>query len=276
MNILQAIILGVIQGLTEFLPISSSAHLVLAPYFLNWSIPEEQVFPFDVLVQLGTLLAVLIYFRKDLAKIIVAVVQGLIQRKPFENPDSRLGWYLALSAIPAGLAGLLIKDQVEAAFNSPVVTAIFLLITAVLLLVAESIGRRQRDLNNTTWIDALWIGAFQVLSLFPGVSRSGSTIAGGMTRNFQRESAARFSFLMSIPVFFGAGLIGVLDLAEVPNLSTFLPTLAAGFIAAALVGYAAIAWLLNYLNRKSLRPFAIYCAALALVTLLVAYVSNSV
>jgi undecaprenyl-diphosphatase len=275
MNILQAIILGVIQGLTEFLPISSSAHLVLAPYFLNWSIPEEQVFPFDVLVQLGTLLAVLIYFRKDLAKIIVAVVQGLIQRKPFENPDSRLGWYLALSAIPAGLAGLLIKDQVEAAFNSPVVTAIFLLITAVLLLVAESIGRRQRDLNNTTWIDALWIGAFQVLSLFPGVSRSGSTIAGGMTRNFQRESAARFSFLMSIPVFFGAGLIGVLDLAEVPNLSTFLPTLAAGFIAAALVGYAAIAWLLNYLNRKSLRPFAIYCAALALVTLLVAYVSNS-
>ncbi len=263
MTFLQALILGIIQGLTEFLPISSSAHLVLTPYLLNWSIPEAQIFPFDVLVQLGTLVAVIVYFWKDLWGIITAFVRGLVQRRPFADPQSRLGWLLILASVPAGLAGVLIKDIVDAAFHSPTVTAGFLLVTAALLVVAEKIGRRTRSLEQLNWKDALWIGFAQVLALFPGVSRSGSTIAGGMTRHIDRRSAGRFSFLMSIPVMLAAGGLSVLDLLEMPDLASFLPVLAVGFVTAAVVGYLSIAWLLRFLTRNTLYGFAVYCVLLS-------------
>lgn len=272
MTLLEAIILGIIQGLTEFLPISSSAHLVLVPFLLGWNIPEEQVFPFGVLVQLGTLLAVIIYFWKDLWAIIQAFVGGILRGKPFADSNARLGWYLILATIPAGLVGLLIKDLVEAAFNSPAATAFFLLLTAALLFVAEGIGKRSRTYEDFNWKDALAMGVAQIISIFPGVSRSGSTISGGLARHLERPAAARFSFLMSIPVMLAAGLLAVSDLAEVPNLSSFLPMIAAGFITAAIVGYASIHWLLGYLTRHSLRSFAIYCIILAAVTLIVYYV----
>ncbi len=272
MSLLEAIILGIIQGLTEFLPISSSAHLVLVPFLLGWEIPEEQVFPFGVLVQLGTLLAVILYFRKDLWEIIKAFVQGLLSRKPFADHNSRLGWYLILATIPAGLIGLLVKDLVEAAFNSPAATGFFLLLTAGLLFLAERIGKRDRPLEAITWKDALAMGGAQILSIFPGVSRSGSTMAGGLSRHLERPAAARFSFLMSIPVMLAAGILAGTDLMEMSNLGSFLPALAAGFIAAAVVGYASIHWLLSYLVRHSLRAFAIYCIILAAVTLIVFYV----
>jgi undecaprenyl-diphosphatase len=272
MSILQAFILGIVQGLTEFLPISSSAHLVLVPFFLGWKIPADQEFPFDVLVQLGTLLAVIIYFRKDLWAIIVAFIQGLIQRKPFAEFDSRMGWYLILATIPASIIGLLIKDQVEAAFGSPVATGVFLFVTAFFLLLAEQIGKRTRPLESLTWKDALWVGIWQIISLFPGVSRSGSTIAGGMTRNLTRPAAARFSFLMMVPVMLAAGLLTTLDLLKVPNLSSFLPVMAIGFITAAIVGYIAIRWLLSFLVSHSLRWFAVYCIIVGAITLIVAYV----
>lgn len=265
MTFLQALILGIIQGLTEFLPISSSAHLVLTPYLLNWSIPEAQIFPFDVLVQLGTLVAVIAYFWKDLWGIITAFMRGLVQRRPFADPQSRLGWLLILASVPAGLAGVLIKDAVDAAFHSPAVTAGFLLVTAVLLVVAEKIGRRTRGLDQINWKDALWIGFSQVLSLFPGISRSGSTIAGGMTRHLDRRSAGRFSFLMSIPVMLAAGGLSVLDLLDMPDLASFLPVLAVGFITAAVVGYLSIAWLLRFLTRNTLYGFAVYCALLSVL-----------
>ncbi len=137
MTILQSIILGIVQGLTEFLPVSSSAHLVLVPYFLGWKIPGEQVFIFDVLVQLGTLAAVIIYFRRIIWQVIRAFVTGLVRGKPFEAFESRLGWYLILATIPAGILGVLIKDQVEAAFNSPRITGFFLIVTAIILAAAE-------------------------------------------------------------------------------------------------------------------------------------------
>lgn len=267
MSILQSIILGIIQGLTEFLPISSSAHLVLIPYLLNWKIPESQIFPFDVLVQLGTLVAVIIYFWSDLWKIIKAFFRGLAKRKPFEDQESRLGWYLILASVPAGLSGMLLKDKVEAVFNSATITAIFLIVTAAMLILAEVIGKRTRNLNQFNWLDALIMGLFQAVSIFPGISRSGSTISGGMVRQLDRPSAARFSFLMSIPVMLGAGLVSVKDLLEVPNLSSFLPVMAIGFVVAGVVGYLSIHWLLSFLGKRSLYYFAVYCVLLAALVL---------
>jgi undecaprenyl-diphosphatase len=274
MTFLQALILGIIQGITEFLPISSSGHLVLTPFLFGWNIPPEQKFPFDVLVQVGTLVAVFAYFRNDIHTILQDFFRGLVQRAPFATPQSRLGWYLILSSIPAGLFGFLLKDSIEEAFNSPVLTAFFLFGTAGLLLVGERLGKRNRSLHQANWKDALWIGAAQILALFPGVSRSGATIAGGMTRNLERKEAGRFSFLMSIPIMLAAGLYSMLDLVNVPDLAAFLPVLAVGFITAAIVGYVAIAWLLSFLNRGSLKGFAFYCISVAIMILILAYATS--
>jgi len=272
MNIFQAILLGIIQGITEFLPISSSAHLVITPYLLGWKLDEAVIFPFDVLVQLGTLLAAIIYFRRDLWEILAAVWAGLRSGKPFESPKARLGWFLVLATLPAGILGILIKDLVEAAFHSVQATALFLLGTAGLLFIAERSGKKNRTLDTLTWKDALWIGVAQAISLFPGISRSGATITGGMTRHLDRSSAARFSFLMMIPIMLAAGGLSVLDLFDTPNFTSYLPAIAAGFAAAAVVGYLAIRWLLGFLTRRPLYVFSIYCAALAALVLLVSYV----
>ena len=168
MTLIQAIILGIIQGLTEFLPISSSAHLVIVPYLFGWQINPQVAFTFDVLVQNGTLVAVIIYFWKDLWGILKAFITGLLRRKPFEDPQARMGWYLILATIPAGIFGLLVKPSVEAAFGSVVATAAFLFVTTALLLAAELIGKRTRSLESFNWRDALVMGLFQALSIFPG------------------------------------------------------------------------------------------------------------
>jgi len=271
-NIIQSILLGIVQGLTEFIPVSSSAHLVIVPYLLNWKIPADQAFVFDVLVQVATLVAVFIYFWRDIVEIVKAVVQGLIHKAPFAAPAARLGWLLLLATVPAGLMGLLLKSAVESAFSSPRATALFLFVTAGLLVVAERVGKRNRDLESLNWKDALWVGIFQAVSIFPGVSRSGATITGGMTRDFQRPAAARFAFLMSIPVMLAAGLLASLDLVKTPNLGASMLVFIPGFIVAAVVGYLAIRWLLRYLVDHTLYDFAIYCAALGLVTLIVTFV----
>jgi len=273
MTLLQSIILGIIQGLTEFLPISSSAHLVLVPYLFGWEIPADQVFVFDVLVQMGTLLAVIVYFWKDLVSILVAVFQGLVQRHPFATQEARLGWYLVLATIPAGLAGLALKDLVEQAFNSPTATAFFLLVTSALLILAEIIGKRSRNISSMNWKDALWIGVSQIISIFPGISRSGSTITGGMLRNFERSAAARFSFLMSIPIMLAAGGSAAVDLLKVPSLGQFLPLVLVGMLAALVVGYLSIHWLLRFLTHRPLIVFAIYCAVLSIIILIFSYVA---
>jgi undecaprenyl-diphosphatase len=271
MTFIQALILGIIQGITEFLPISSSGHLVLTPFLFGWNIPPEQKFPFDVLVQLGTLVAVFVYFWKDIRSIGHDFIQGLLTRQPFATSQSRLGWYLILASIPAGIFGIFLKDYIEEAFNSPVLTAFFLFGTAALLFIGERLGKRTRSLAQTNWKDALWIGTAQIIALLPGVSRSGATIAGGLTRNLERKEAGRFSFLMSIPIMLAAGLYSMLDLINIPDLASFLPVLAVGFVTAAIVGYLAIAWLLSFLNRGSLTGFAIYCIALASLILILAY-----
>jgi undecaprenyl-diphosphatase len=267
MTILQSIILGILQGLTEFLPISSSGHLVILPYLLGWDLPADQAFAFDVLVQLGTLAAVIIYFRKEITDIFKGLGSDIKTKKLGSTPESRIGWFLVLATIPAGIAGLLIKDMVEQAFGNPNATAFFLFGTALLLILAELIGKKERDLSGMKWVDALWIGIFQVLSLFPGLSRSGACMAGGMTRNFERKSAGRFSFLMSIPVMLAAGLLSVLDLFDIPNLGNFLPVLLIGFVVAGVVGYFTIAWMLNFVQNHSLFVFAGYCLFLGAAVL---------
>jgi undecaprenyl-diphosphatase len=272
MTIAQAIILGIVQGLTEFIPVSSSAHLVLVPYFFGWEIPIYQAFPFDVLVQLGTLVAVIIYFWTDLREMVSSFFEGLKHAQPFADHRSRLGWYVILATIPAGIAGLLFKDQVEAAFDNPIMTGVFLFVTAAILFISEWFGKRSRNLAFIKWPDAVLIGIAQIIAILPGVSRSGSTIGAGMLRNFQRPAAARFSFLMSIPIMLAASLLSLKDLFNIPDLAGFLPILLAGFVAALIIGYASIHWLLRFLNKRSLNIFAIYCVVLGLVTIFLGYV----
>jgi undecaprenyl-diphosphatase len=259
----QALILGIVQGLTEFLPVSSSGHLVLVPYLLNWQIPEEQVFVFDVLIQLGTLVAVIVYFWKDLWDIFTAFLTSFWKREAYSRTEVRLGWYIILATIPAVVLGLLFKDTVEAAFSNPRMTAVFLAFTALLLVGAESIGKRNRTMDQLTWLDSLMIGFFQVLAFFPGVSRSGATIAGGMTRNLDRRGAARFSFLIAVPALLGAGVLATIDLLNIPDLGSFLVPMVIGFVTAGVIGYLSIHWLLRYLTRNPLYYFAAYLVAVS-------------
>ena len=258
MTILQAIVLGIVQGVTEFLPISSSGHLVLTPYLLNWHIPEEQVFIFDVLVQIGTLLAVIVYFWSDLWAILTGFLSSFWMREAYQRQEVRMGLYLILGTIPAVFLGLLFKDAVEAAFSSPTFTVGALVFTAVLMIAAEAVSKRSRNLESLGWLDAVVIGIFQALALFPGVSRSGMTISGGMFRSLDRPPAARFSFLLAVPVMLGAGALAFVDMLAVPDLGTFLLPMAVGFVTAAVVGYLSIRWLLHYLANHPLSYFSIY------------------
>jgi undecaprenyl-diphosphatase len=265
MTILQSIILGIVQGITEFLPISSSAHLVILPFIFNWDHPPQDAFIFDVLVQMGTLIAVIVYFREDLFNIVSALLHSLSQRKLPPGQDSLLGWYILLSTIPAVIFGLILGDTVERAFGSPRATATFLLITATLLIIAEKTGKRELHMSSINWKDAIIIGLFQALALFPGVSRSGATIAGGMIRNIDRSSAARFSFLMSVPVMIAAGTLSVVDLVRIPNFVNQIPTLLAGLVTSAVIGYLSIRWMLSYLTNHSLYLFAGYCILISII-----------
>lgn len=270
MTFFQALIQGIVQGLTEFLPVSSSAHLVIVPFLLNWTLDPEKSFLFNVLVQLGTLVAVILFFWKDLVAIIRQLLVGIKEKEPFATPERKLGWYIVLGTIPAGLAGLLLKSKVEAAFNSPVLTAILLFVTAILLTVAEVFSKKEKDLDQLNWIEALIIGIFQALAIFPGISRSGATVSGGLLKGYTRETAARFSFLLSIPIMLAAGLLSVIDLARAEFFLNFLPIMVFGFVIAGVVGYFSIRWLLNYLKKNSLYGFAIYCALVSIVTIFVA------
>ncbi len=263
MTLLHAFLLGTIQGLTEFIPVSSTAHLLVAQKLLNLP-ADDTMFSFLVLVQLGTLVSLIVYFWRDL----LAVLKGFFAR-PFSTDENKLAWYILIATIPALLAGYFLKDAVESLFKTPLLeAAIRLFSAAILLTLAEWLGRRIRNLDSMTWLDAFIVGLFQVLAVFPGASRSGSTISGGMLRGLDRPAAARFAFLLSVPVMLAAGAYTMLDVLKLPHLDRFLPMLAIGFFSAALVGWFAIKWLLNYLSRHSLHVFAAYCALAGLIALL--------
>lgn len=267
MTIAQSIILGVIQGLTEFLPISSSGHLVLVPAFLHWHIPSNEAFIFFVLVQIATLIGVIAYFWTDLVDIFVGLIKSIFLKEARQAEDTHLGWLIMIATLPAGIFGLLIKPIIEAAFSSSKAVGIFLIITALLLIGAERVAKPARVLKNLNWKDALIIGFFQAFAVFPGISRSGSTICGGMVRQLHRKDAAKFSFLLSIPIMLAAGLMESIDLFQTPNVSQLLPVFIPGFFAAAVTGYLSIRWLLSFLGRHRLDFFSVYLIIIGLITL---------
>jgi undecaprenyl-diphosphatase len=217
MTTFQAFIMGIVQGMTEFLPISSSGHLVIVPNLLGWDLPPNQVFIFDVLVQMGTLVAVIVYFWADLWAIISVTLKSIGKPNFRTKPEVRLGINILIATIPAVVIGFLFKDTVEAVFNNHTATAYFLLLTALLLVFAEHVGNRTHGVEDIRGLNALWVGVFQALALFPGVSRSGTTITGGMVNNLKRPAAARFSFLISVPVMIGAGALAAFDMAQLPE-----------------------------------------------------------
>ena len=263
MTIIQAFLLGIIQGLTEFIPVSSTAHLLIGQQLLG--IPAaDGMFSFLVIVQLGTIVSLFAFYWKDLISIAKATFD--FRRS---TPERNLGVYIIVATIPALLAGYFLKDAVEALFKQPMLQAsIRLFSAAVLLTLAETLTKKNRNLDSMTWLDALFIGVMQIIAVFPGASRSGTTISGGMFRGFDRPSAARFAFLMSVPVMLAAGGYEMLDVIQMPNLGQFLPLLAVGFVTAAIVGWFAIKWLIDYLSSHSLYVFAAYCAIVGTIVFL--------
>lgn len=258
MSIIEAIFLGIIQGATEFLPISSSGHLVILPAIFTMTPPDLAMIG---VLHLGTLLAVLLYFGADLWLIATAVLRGLRQKQPFAAAEARLGWLIALGSIPAVALGLGFADPLEELFSAPGAAAAFLLLTAVLLLIGEKMLSGHKTPAQMSWPDALIIGLFQAFALLPGISRSGSTIVGGLARGLDRHTATRFSFLLGVPVILGAGLLSLLDILS--EEATNAPVIyVVGFIAAAITGYLCIHFLLQWVRRHTLYPFAVYCALL--------------
>jgi undecaprenyl-diphosphatase len=267
MTPLHAILLGIVQGLTEFIPVSSTAHLFIASSLLGLP-SDERTFSFNVIIQLGTVIAMLAFFWQDIWQIAKAFFLGIKHRQPFENFYSRLGWLVIAATIPAGIAGLLLRGFVQTMSNDSLLWAgIRLLFTALLLTAVEYFDKKNRSLESATWLDALTVGVFQVLAIFPGASRSGSTIAGGMVRGFDRPSAARFAFLMSAPILLAAGLYEMVNVFEMENTTGFLPYLVLGFVTAAGVGWLSIKWLLAYLKDHSLYVFAAYCLVAGVIVL---------
>ncbi|MDP2480819.1 MAG: undecaprenyl-diphosphate phosphatase [Candidatus Palauibacterales bacterium] len=261
MSLLHVLILGVIEGLTEFIPVSSTAQLLVGQTALHIP-PSEAMTAFLIIVQIGPLVALFVYFFDDLWAILRATLGTLGEATDFGSlpDDARMGWYILIASVPALGVGILLRHSVEALFRAPLVeAAIRMLMAALLMTLAEILGKRSRDLATMNRIDALVVGLFQVLAVFPGASRSGSTISGGMLRDFDRPAAARFAFLLTAPVMLAAAGYETYKLFGMPGLGHLLPTFAVGFVAAAIVGWLSIKWLLAYLNRHSLYVFAAYC-----------------
>jgi undecaprenyl-diphosphatase len=271
MTFFHAFVLGIIQGLTEFIPVSSTAHLLIGQALLG--IPSNgRIFSFTVIIQLGTVLALLLFFWKDLLSILRAFILGIWNKEPFATHDSLVGWLVIVATVPALVVGFLLKDVMDKLFSNPIlIAAVRLLMSAVLLGVVEYIGRHNRRLESASWMDAVVIGFFQVLAIFPGASRSGSSIAGGILRGFDRPSAARMAFLMSAPILMAAGAYETFKVIQTPETSSFLPYLAVGFISAGVVGWFALKWLMGFLRDHSIYLFAGYCAVAGLICLAVSF-----
>ena len=282
MLILKAILLGLIQGLTEFIPISSSAHLVIVPWLLMWNDPALESLTFDVALHLGTLVALLAFFAKDWVRLVRAGVLSIVERKVGTDLDRRLAWYLVIGSIPGGVIGLLFENKIEEWFHpaegpipssSMIAMAVIIAALGALLFLAERLAAHQRRLDRLGIRDSILIGIAQALAIFPGVSRSGSTITAGLALGLERESAARFSFLLSAPIVAGAGLKSLLHIfKEIQSgalMGGELAVFPIGFLAAAISGYFCIKYLLRYLQTHPTTPFVIYRWLLALLVLII-------
>ena len=273
---IQAIILGVVQGLTEFMPISSSAHLIIVPWLFKWTNPALTSLPFDVALHLGTLAAVVTFFAGDWGRLISAAIASLIERKIGGDVDRRLAWLLVIGCIPGGIVGVLAEKKIADLFHKPTVPiqataiiamAVIIVLLAIALFLAERLASHRRGMETLSLKDTITIGLAQALAVFPGVSRSGSTIAAGLAVGLERETAARFSFLLSAPIIAGAGLKSLWEIhAELKGgavTQSDLILFAVGFIAAAISGYLCIKYLLRFLQKNSTDIFVYYRWALA-------------
>jgi len=276
MSILEAIVLGIVQGLTEFLPISSTAHLRIVPALFGWNDPGAA---FTAVIQIGTLVAVLYYFYADILRIATATVQNTLQGKPFENFDSRMGYMMILATVPIVISGLLLKTYIETSFRSLYVIAFTLIALALLLMLAEFFvkvrvekGEKQKELTDLSWLEAIVVGLAQCVALIPGASRSGVTITGGLFLGMTRETAARFSFLLSLPSIFAAGIYQLIKAREALfATSEGILNLLIATVVSGIVGYYSIAFLLNYLKKNSTYLFITYRIALGLLLLVLLF-----
>ncbi|HYH33698.1 MAG TPA: undecaprenyl-diphosphate phosphatase [Nocardioides sp.] len=263
-DLLKAVVLGTLQGLTEFLPISSSAHLRIFPELFGWGDPGAA---FTAVIQIGTELAVLIYFRKDIWRIGSTWTRSLWRPELRGHLDSRMGWFIIVGSLPIVVLGVLLKDVIERDFRNLWIIGTTLIVLGVVLGVADRLSRGDRQIRQMSLRDAVLMGLAQACALVPGVSRSGATISMGRFLGYEREAATRYAFLLAIPAVVGAGLF---ELEEIPggdNAYGWAPTLVATVVAF-VVGYAAIAWLLRYVSTRSYTPFVLYRVALGSATLL--------
>ncbi len=258
MDILYSVILGIIQGLTEFLPVSSSAHLVIAPKLLKGTSELLNSLSFAIALHAGTLTAVIWYFREKIASMIKAFFRGITPGGGRENPDFRLGLYIIAATIPAVIAALLFEEQIEGVFRKPEYTASALIVFGLVLFAADRFSVKKNDLAGITFKAAIIIGLFQALSLVPGVSRSGITITAALIMGYKREGAAEFSFLLSVPAITGAFVFGLKGLLNAGLAAGEIAAVAAGFTAAAISGFFAIKFLMAFIKKSTFLPFVIY------------------
>jgi len=266
MGWLEAVVLGIVQGLTEFLPISSSAHLRITAAFAGWGDPGAA---FTAVIQIGTELAVILYFGKKIGRIIAAWFRSLYRAEYRHDPDARLGWLIIVGSLPIVALGLFFQEEIKSAFRDLRLTALVLIVFGILLGAADHYGRKWRDLDHLNVPHGLVFGLAQSLALIPGVSRSGGTITAGLALGYRRADAAEYAFLLAVPAVFGSGIYELKDIGE-GTPTPWGPTLLATVISFA-VGYAVIAWLMAYIRRRSFLPFVIYRIALGTLLLVLVF-----
>jgi undecaprenyl-diphosphatase len=281
--IIEAIILGIVQGATEFIPISSSAHLIIIPWLAGWNDPVLTSLPFDVALHLGTLVAVLVCFASDWVRYFHAGIASIKERRIASDPDRKLAWFIIIGTIPGAIIGALAESKIEELFHKPgspiqtevlIIMAIIIAVMAVLLLLADRLAQHQENLQALTLKQTILIGLAQALSIFPGVSRSGSTITAGLALGLKRDAAAKFSFLLSAPVIAGAGMKSLYDLYQGSRVGVYgasdLAIFIVGFVSAAVIGYLCIRFLIRYLQNHTVNVFVYYRLFLAVLVLIVA------
>jgi undecaprenyl-diphosphatase len=270
MPIYQVILLAIVQGLTEFLPVSSTAHLYLTSWLLGWN---TEGLDFDIMLHIGTLLAALLYFFKDWVQIVGQALGIRVGHDEQLKHNHMLLWLLAIASIPVGVTGLLFNKQAEGAWRNPFVIGVMLIAVGVLMWLAENAARQQRDMSSVGGPDALAIGLAQAIAVVPGVSRSGITISTGLFRNFDRTTAARFSFLLSTPVIGAAAAKTLWDMHKHHHLHDLVTAnFVVGVAVSALSGCVVIAWFLHYLRRSGLKPFAYYRIVFGIIIIALAFI----
>jgi undecaprenyl-diphosphatase len=276
MSIFQVLVLALLQGVTELFPVSSLGHIVILPKLLGWNINQADptFLAFVVLLHVGTATALVIYFWRDWLAIVRSVFRSVVDGRMHGTPEERLGWRLIAGTVPAGLIGVLFQKQVQSLFANPRAAAAFLIVNGIIMFVGERIRRRAVALEDErTRLDglsvrtAVGIGSAQILALFPGISRSGSTMVAGLLANLTHEAAARFAFLLATPIIFGAGVLKIPDLFT-PTALPHLPVYLLGGVAAGVAAFLSVAYLMRYFRVGRLDPFAIYCAAFGIVSLI--------